>query len=162
MLAVQRRLVVILMSLPSRPVVHKPVTAIDEVDIPKPPSVNPDLGHDIVERDTYLFCNGCYRSAAIRSSAAKRIFTRVCIPPPESHLAKPVSVSLIHTGIHHSHIMAVYKGFYHCTKCGSILGRKIVKLGNSCMPPSVAGKRNLDCISDNKRPQGVSIWPSEH
>ena len=92
----------------------------------------------------------------------KRIFTRVCIPPPESHLAKPVSVSLIHTGIHHSHIMAVYKGLYHCTKCGSILGRKIVKLGNSCMTPSVAGKRNLEYISNNKRPQGVSVWPSEH
>jgi hypothetical protein len=161
-LAIQRRLVVILMSLPARPAVHKPVTAINDVDTPKPPSVNPDLGHDIVERDSYLFCNGCYRSAAKRSSAAKSIFTRVCIPPPDSHLSKPVNVSLIHTGIHHSHIMAVYKGLYHCTKCGSLLGKRIVKLGSSCMPPSVAGKRNLDCIHSNKFPQGVSIWPSDN
>ena len=59
--------------------------------------------------------------------------------------------------------MAVYKGLYHCTECGSILGSRIVKLGNSCIvPPSVAGKRNLDCISKDKFPQGVSEWPSDH
>ena len=58
--------------------------------------------------------------------------------------------------------MAVYTRLYHCTKCGSILGKHIVKLGNSCMPPSVAGQRNLECISNRKYPQGVSHWPSEY
>ena len=112
---------------------------------------------------TKICCNGCYRSATKGTPAASRIFARVCIPPPEAHLRQPVRVSLIHTGIHHSHIMAVYKGLYHCTKCGSILGTRIVKLGNSCIvPPSVAGKRNLDCISKDKFPQGVSEWPSDH
>ena len=80
-LTIQKRLVVILMSLPSRPAVHKPVTAIYDADLPKPPSVNPDLGHDIVERDNTLFCNGCYRSATKGSPASQRIFSRVCIPP---------------------------------------------------------------------------------
>ena len=43
------------------------------------------------------------------------------------------------------------------------MGTRIVKLGNSCIvPPSVAGKRNLDCISKDKHPQGVSEWPSDH
>ena len=95
------------------------------------------------------------------SSRAKLIFGQPCVPLPQHHINRLESIAISHTGIHVSHIMAVYKGIYYCTVCGAVLGTKLVKLKRACEPPTDAGLSNKRRINDGLRPYSVTLWPIE-
>jgi hypothetical protein len=160
----QRRLIDILISLPSRTKLQKP---------PKPfclPEHRPSIEELLQTTQHITFCNRgriqcarCLHSLPAFGANTEHWLKGPCVPIP-SNVDKPTRLhhSIIQIGrqsTHPSHNLTVYKGLLYCSKCGSKGIVKLHYLAHPCQTPGRAGLALLENIKHDRLPHNVHEWP---
>ena len=166
-IAIQKRLAVILINLPDRNTVKKdkpePVKRVKFDDLLK------ETTHKVSVSNSVVSCKLCLNAFSMHDPSCKHWLKTKCHPvvtvrPQVLH--KPIPLNhQIHFGrqiTNVTHKLVNYRGIVYCSKCGTRAGKNQIRyLAKPCQPPELAGLRLLACIEHNKLPTGYTHWPSD-
>jgi len=155
---IQRRLMVILCSLPNRP------KHIPKASIPKEPF------EELCTRSRHIIYNtgdgrriGCARCKQIRNIKGTGVrfwLESACVArEPKEDIPIPLHNEYIQIGnlnIHFSHKPYVYKGVHYCINCGCYATNKLKKFASKCAVRTLAGQRFLNNLNSGVLPASAN------
>ena len=160
---IQKRLVVILCSLPNRPK-HIPKAKIPADSFEECCNLSRHVIYEIDGR--HIGCARCKQTRMIKGIGVRQwLSSACCAQRPEDDKPIPLFNEFIQIGnlnIHHSHKPYVYKDIYYCIQCGSYATNKLKKLASECRERTLAGARFLDNIYKGIFPSSIDNIHNTH
>lgn len=113
--------------------------------------------YDDGEDPDMMCCQVCCGRVRLTSPIAKQFLKAKCTPIDKHEFGLVIPIGSKST--HPSHALKLYGGVFLCIACGCVARSKITKLGSPCMPPTVAGRANLNAYRTGKPPTNCKGWP---
>ena len=126
--------------------------------------------HTIIQKSNRLYCLDCKSNFSCTDPVCKHWLQASCIKQGSTAAIltthKPIKVNeSLHRGnsnTHVTHDLYSYRGLVYCTKCGNRAGSSQFRhLARPCTTMGDYGSQVIKCITNNKLPTGVTIWPEE-
>ena len=156
---IQRRLMVILCSLPNRPK-HVPKATIHRESFEE---LCHESNHILYKfnDNKYMGCARCKQIKLIKGIGVRFWLSGLCLPRgSDEDIPIPLHREFIQIGtlsIHISHKPYVYKGVHYCINCGCYATNKLKKLASECQARTVAGQRFLNNINKGILPDSARV-----
>ena len=154
---IQKRLTVILCSLPNRPK-HIPKVKVPSDSFDTCCNLSRHVIYDVDHKHI-----GCARCKQVRnkSNVGIRLWLGSDCQPREASWDRPIPlvnefVQIGKLSIHHTHKVYSFKNIYYCIKCGSYASNKLRKLAAECKPRTSAGQLFLDKLNKGILPPHTS------
>jgi len=159
---IQRRLIDILINLPSRQKVSKDIKHISLK--PKIVDLLPVTSHLAFVSKDRVCCARCHENYLQKDPAVFHWLESTCRGIGLSQdRPMPLPFDARHVGnstTHYTHKLWIYKGLCYCRRCGAYGSKKLGKLAKPCLPPTYAGQQVLKAIFTGRLPQGLASWPA--
>ena len=159
---IQKRLTVILCSLPNRPK-HIPKAKVPLETLTECCNLSRHVIYDVGK--THLGCARCRQVRARYGVGIRHWLSSDCTPKVDSwDRPIPIYGEFVQIGtlnIHVSHKVYSYKNLHYCINCGSYATNKLRKLAASCQPRTVAGQHFLDNLNKGILPPTVWSHPEQ-
>ena len=123
--------------------------------------------HSIVSGPNGWKCRWCKSVCNPKAPTARNLLNAQCSKLQASYTRGSVPIPiwyphLIGNGIpHHTHDLYYLRGVSFCVTCGAYAVRKMQKLAQKCMPPTISMKLARDQLRNQLKPASLKHWPDD-